>query len=113
VPCLRLGDHDIRRYQGYLWWVKALAGQREKVLQWTDPFLPLTLPDGLGVLRLVPGDELRPPGADEVVSVRFQATGTLHIQGRNGGRKLKRSGRSWAWRPGVGIQHHCCFTVSR
>ncbi len=90
TPCLCLGEHEIRRYQGYLWWVKTLTGQRENVLLWSDPFLPLTLPDGLGVLRLMPGDELRPPKADEAVSVRFQATGTLHIQGRNGGRKLKK-----------------------
>ena len=90
TPCLRLGDHEIRRYQGYLWWVKALASQREKVLPWPAPFSPLTLPDELGVLSFGPGDELRAPGADEAVSVRFQAPGTWHIQGRNGGRKLKK-----------------------
>ncbi|SFD85648.1 tRNA(Ile)-lysidine synthase [Phytobacter palmae] len=90
APCLCVGDHEIRRYQGYLWWVKAHPSQRENVLLWANPLLPLTLPDGLGVLRLMPGDELRLPKANEVVSVRFQATGTLHIQGRNGGRKLKK-----------------------
>lgn len=90
TPCLRLGDHEIRRYQGYLWWVKPLARQRENVLPWPDPSLPLMLPDGLGVLSLAPGDELRAPTVNEAVSVRFQATGILHIQGRNGGRKLKK-----------------------
>lgn len=90
TPCLRLGEHEIRRYQGYLWWVKALPGQRENILPWPAPFLPLMLPGGLGALSLEPGDELRAPRTDEAVSVRFQAAGTLHIQGRHGGRKLKK-----------------------
>ena len=36
------------------------------------------------------GGEIRPPNADEAVSIRFQAPGMLHIVGRSGGRKLKK-----------------------
>ncbi len=36
------------------------------------------------------GGDIRPPRADEAVSVRFKAPGLLHIVGRNGGRKLKK-----------------------
>ncbi len=28
-PCLRFGDHEIRRYQSQLWWIKSVAGQHE------------------------------------------------------------------------------------
>ncbi|MBS0888792.1 tRNA lysidine(34) synthetase TilS, partial [Klebsiella variicola] len=48
------------------------------------------LADGLGELMLQPGGRLRPPSADEPVTVRFRASGHLHIVGRHGGRKLKK-----------------------
>ena len=51
---------------------------------------PLRLADGLGELTLQPGGRLRPPSADEPVTVRFRASGHLHIVGRHGGRKLKK-----------------------
>ena len=51
---------------------------------------PLELPAGLGSVQLTAGGDIRPPRADEAVSVRFKAPGLLHIIGRNGGRKLKK-----------------------
>lgn len=51
---------------------------------------PLELPAGLGSVQLTAGGDIRPPRADEAVSVRFKAPGLLHIVGRNGGRKLKK-----------------------
>lgn len=89
-PCLNLGGVDVRRFQGQLWYVSALRGQRATVLAWPEPFSPLRLPDGLGQLELVAGDELRAPGDTETVTVRFAAGGQLHIVGRAGGRKLKK-----------------------
>ncbi len=46
--------------------------------------------DKLGSVQLTAGGYIRPPRADEAVSVRFKAPGLLHIVGRNGGRKLKK-----------------------
>lgn len=89
-PCLHSGSHQVRRFQQRLWWVKALAGQTETVLAWPDTTSPLNLPDNLGELSLVVGGDIRPPRKDEIVTVRFNATGKLHIVGRNGGRKLKK-----------------------
>lgn len=89
-PCLRLGDKDVRRYQGQLWLVALLPQMRESVIDWISPSSPLMLPEGLGVLSLAPGGELRAPAPEEAVSIRFQASGSLHIVGRNGGRKLKK-----------------------
>lgn len=89
-PCLRLGEHAVRRYQDKLWWVAIIDSQRDTQLLWSPPFHPLALPAGLGELSLLPGGDLRAPAADEAVSVRFQAPGLLHIAGRNGGRKLKK-----------------------
>lgn len=89
-PRLVLGSHEIRRFQGQLWWVKSTAGQRQTVIPWPGPLEPLTLPAGLGELTLVPGGDIRPPRADEPVSVRFHASGMLYVAGRQGGRKLKK-----------------------
>lgn len=89
-PCLRFGDYEVRRYQGQLWWIKSAVGQSETILSWPCWQMPLTLPAGLGHLRLQPGGELRMPREDECVSIRFKAPGMLHIVGRNGGRKLKK-----------------------
>ncbi len=90
APCLRFGEYDIRRYQSQLWWIKSVTGQSATVIPWSSWQTPLSLPVGLGTVRLVPGGDLRMPRADEPVSIRFKASGLLHIIGRNGGRKLKK-----------------------
>jgi tRNA(Ile)-lysidine synthase len=70
--------------------VKRTAHPRDAELAWPAPFATLTLPQGLGSLSLLLGGELRAPTVDEAVSVRFQASGLIHIVGRHGGRKLKK-----------------------
>jgi tRNA(Ile)-lysidine synthase len=90
TPGVKLGEGEIRRYQGRLWWVQVTPGQRDTQLGWEDPFKALTLPAGLGQLQLIPDGEIRAPHAEEPVTVRFYAPGTLHIVGRAGGRKLKK-----------------------
>jgi tRNA(Ile)-lysidine synthase len=90
VPCLRLGNRDVRRYQGQLWLIKALPVVRDTLINWPSPYSPLRLPEDYGVLSLIVGGELRAPTPDETVSIRFTASGILHIIGRNGGRKLKK-----------------------
>ncbi|MCJ8645829.1 tRNA lysidine(34) synthetase TilS, partial [Escherichia coli] len=89
-PCLRFGAFEIRRYQSQLWWIKSVAGQSETIVPWQTWLQPLELPAGLGSVQLTAGVDIRPPRADEAVSVRFKAPGLLHIVGRNGGRKLKK-----------------------
>ncbi|POT55859.1 tRNA lysidine(34) synthetase TilS [Citrobacter amalonaticus] len=89
-PCLRFGEYEIRRYQSQLWWIKSVIGQSETVIVWPSWQTPLMLPAGLGTVQLVAGGELRSPRAAEPVSIRFKASGVLHIVGRNGGRKLKK-----------------------
>lgn len=90
APCLRLGDFAVRRYQQRLYWVKFQASLAEREIPWGDATKALTLPEALGELELLPGGPLRAPRADEPVSVRFRASGNLHIVGRQGGRKLKK-----------------------
>ncbi|VED12072.1 tRNA(Ile)-lysidine synthetase [Escherichia coli] len=65
-------------------------GQSETIVPWQTWLQPLELPAGLGSVQLTAGGDIRPPRADEAVSVRFKAPGLLHIIGRNGGRKLKK-----------------------
>ncbi|MBS1204401.1 MAG: tilS [Proteobacteria bacterium] len=89
-PCLRLGEYEVRRFQGNLYWIKTQFSQRNTQLNWPTLFAPLLLPAGLGELLLIAGGELRAPTAEERVSVRFQASGLLYIAGRHGGRKLKK-----------------------
>ncbi|MDG1641533.1 tRNA lysidine(34) synthetase TilS [Klebsiella huaxiensis] len=89
-PCLRLGDFTVRRYQQRLHWVKYIPGQTEAVLSWPDISEPLLLPADLGELALQPGGALREPNQEDTVTIRFRASGNLHIVGRHGGRKLKK-----------------------
>ncbi|MBA1463446.1 tRNA lysidine(34) synthetase TilS, partial [Klebsiella pneumoniae] len=86
-------------YQQRLYWVKHLPGLAERELPWADPTTPLMLPETLGELALQPGGPLRAPQADESVSIRFRASGNLHIVGRPGGRKLKKIWQEMAVAP--------------
>ncbi len=88
-PLVRLGDFEVRRYQQQLWWVPTYERQNATQLAWADMTQPLPLPNG-DTLRFSEGADIRAPNADEHVSVRYTASGTLHIVGRSGGRKLKK-----------------------
>ena len=88
-PQLRLGEFEVRRYQQQLWWVRREDTRSRAVIDWPDTSKVLQLPGG-DELILVNGTQIRRPKSDEAVSVRFSASGTLHIVGRNGGRKLKK-----------------------
>ncbi len=99
APCLRLGGFAVRRYQQRLFWVKHLSGLAEREIPWGDATKALTLPETLGELALQPGGPLRAPRADEPVSIRFRASGNLHIVGRPGGRKLKKIWQEMAIAP--------------
>lgn len=90
TPRLRSGEGEIRRFKGRLWWVKSHAPLADRVIDWPSLDRPLLLPEGLGALRLTAKGNLRLPQPDERVTVRFRASGTLHIVGRNGGRKIKK-----------------------
>ncbi|MGK7285145.1 tRNA lysidine(34) synthetase TilS [Buttiauxella agrestis] len=90
-PRLKFGDHEVRRYQGALYWLPVMQGLGDETLPWPAPFKPLTLPEGLGILQLgVDGIEVRAPLENEPVSVRFKASGQFHIVGRDRGRSLKK-----------------------
>jgi len=90
TPRLRSGEGEIRRFKGQLWWVKSHASLADRIIDWPSLEKPLLLPEGLGTLHLSAGGNLRLPRGDEPVTVRFRASGTLHIVGRNGGRKIKK-----------------------
>ena len=83
----RLKSAAISRNYGGL---NPLPGKSETIVPWQTWLQPLELPAGLGSVQLTAGGDIRPPRADEAVSVRFKAPGLLHIVGRNGGRKLKK-----------------------
>ncbi|CCJ85235.1 tRNA(Ile)-lysidine synthetase [Cronobacter dublinensis 582] len=90
-PRLKVGDNEARRYQGRLWWIKARRGQRQTIIPWQDASRPLLLPQALGALAFGgEGDAVRAPRAQETLSVRFSASGTLYIVGRDRGRPLKK-----------------------
>lgn len=89
-PHLRQGEHEIRRFQGELYWVPLLNVDRDKSYSWPTPYRPLNLP-GLGIVSLSSkGMAVRAPADGEIVSLRFKAPGLLHIVGRDKGRTLKK-----------------------
>lgn len=87
-PCLRFGDFEVRRYQQQLWWLKTLPSPEDETREWHDITRPLV--SSVGTVYLTTGGDIRSPREDERVSIRFKASGMLHIVGRNGGRKLKK-----------------------
>lgn len=90
-PRLKFGSFEVRRYQGALYWLPLMNGLGDEIVSWSAPFAPLTLPGGLGTLQLASiGQEVRTPGVDEPVTVRFKASGQFHIVGRERGRSLKK-----------------------
>lgn len=89
-PRMQLGQHEVRRFQGALYWVPVILNDTENIYSWPAPFEPLTL-TGLGVLSLQDkGMTVRTPKADEIVTVRFKAKGIQYIAGRDRGRLLKK-----------------------
>lgn len=91
TPCLRLGTAEVRRFRDRLWWLNSSEPLVNHHLDWAPPWLPLSLPDRLGQLRVDDGGIwLRQPQALERVNVRFQAQGSFHIVGRAGSRPLKK-----------------------
>jgi tRNA(Ile)-lysidine synthase len=91
APRLQIGAHDVRRYQGQLWWITRQAAPGKQVLAWLPPYAPLKLPLELGILRVAQtGYAVRAPEQDEQVSVRFHAPGNWQIVGRERSRSLKK-----------------------
>ncbi|MCM7514208.1 tRNA lysidine(34) synthetase TilS [Enterobacter hormaechei] len=90
APRIFLNGFEIRRYKGQLWWVKSLPSLADRILDWPSPEQALTLPVNAGVVALSRSGNVRLPEPGENVTVRFRASGMLHIVGRNGGRKLKK-----------------------
>ena len=90
-PCLNFGAFELRRYRQHLYWLPPQDSLSQHLLTWDDRSQALQLPDQLGEL-LARSDvpQLRFPAADEQVSVRFQAQGYFHLQGRMGGREMKK-----------------------
>nr|WP_310616611.1 tRNA lysidine(34) synthetase TilS [Pantoea cypripedii] len=90
-PCLNFGAFELRRYRQHLYWLPPQTSLSQHLLTWDDRSQPLQLPDQLGELVARPEvSQLRFPAADEQVSVRFQAQGYFHLQGRTGGREMKK-----------------------
>lgn len=94
MPCLHIAPWEVRRFQGALYLVKPVRIPRNACIPWEYPLTPLQLPAGCGQVfcREVPGNGLavRPATEDEKVSIRFTASGLLHIVGRDKGRELKK-----------------------
>ncbi|WP_265436272.1 tRNA lysidine(34) synthetase TilS [Aeromonas media] len=93
-PRLSLQGLECRRFQGRLHLVPPGLVPREEVLP-IQVGETLCLPDGLGTFRLRSSDGaegLRPPRADEPLSVRFQVApgAMLKPVGRVGSRRLKK-----------------------
>lgn len=89
-PCLYLNGFEIRRFKEQLWWVKHQPSLADNIIPWLDIHQPLNLPQGAGWVSLAAPGNVRLPEVGEEVTIRFKASGNLHIVGRNGGRKLKK-----------------------
>ncbi|XPE67366.1 tRNA lysidine(34) synthetase TilS [Shigella flexneri] len=89
--------------------IKSVTGQAKTLCRGRHGFNRWNYRRGWGSVQLTAGVDIRPPRADEAVSVRFKAPGLLHIVGRNGGRKLKKIWQELACRRGYATPRHCCL----
>lgn len=100
TPCIKLGNHELRRYQQALWLLPCQPSPQDEILAWHSPFAPLKLPQGLGLLTTTGrGMAVRTPYNNEMVSVRFRAPGMWHISGRSHRRTLKKLWQEFAIPP--------------
>ncbi|MDE1486799.1 tRNA lysidine(34) synthetase TilS [Xenorhabdus bovienii] len=90
-PRFRLGQHDVRRYRQQLWLVPQCQSLAGTLLEW-DIAQELRLPDGLGMLVLSEesGIDVRMPGRNERVTIRFGVQGNISIVGRQHSRHSKK-----------------------
>ncbi|ELU1437860.1 tRNA lysidine(34) synthetase TilS [Providencia rettgeri] len=89
-PICRLGQFEVRRYQGALWVIKRINSLANKQFQWHYP-KPFELPESLGVLHVMAGQgQIRPPLPHETATIRFGLQGTLNIVGRHRSRSSKK-----------------------
>ncbi|MDE9551216.1 tRNA lysidine(34) synthetase TilS [Xenorhabdus bovienii] len=90
-PRFRLGQLDVRRYRQQLWLVPQCQSLAGTLLEW-DIAQELRLPDGLGMLVLSEesGINVRMPGRNERVTIRFGVQGNISIVGRQHSRHSKK-----------------------
>lgn len=89
-PRLRFGRHEVRRFQGSLYWVAIRQVNKDSIISWTAPFPRLSLPGVGEVFAEANGMVVRRPLPGEQVTLRFKAAGLQHIVGRDKGRTLKK-----------------------
>ena len=90
-PCLSFGPFTLRRYRQQLFWLTPQPSLSQHLLTWHDRRQALLLPDGLGTLQSNAEIAcLRQPIEGESINIRFQAQGYYHLQGRAGGRDIKK-----------------------
>ncbi|MGK3115745.1 tRNA lysidine(34) synthetase TilS [Candidatus Pantoea formicae] len=90
-PCLSFGPFTLRRYRQQLFWLTPQPSLSQHLLTWHDRRQALLLPDGLGTLQSNAEIAcLRQPIEGESINIRFQAQGYYHLQGRAGGRDMKK-----------------------
>ncbi len=91
APRFQLADRQVRRFRDRLYILPLWRSLKDQMLSWPDTSRCLPLPDDLGCLQRAPaGVAVRAATADERVTVRFAAGGTLHIVGRRHGRQIKK-----------------------
>ncbi|CAM3854852.1 tRNA lysidine(34) synthetase TilS [Rahnella bruchi] len=93
---LVLGDRVVRRFRQRLYLLPEYQPLKDQIINW-DPCEKLMLPDGLGFLEIdidprtqADGCLIRQPHADEKVTVRFQAQGSIEKVGRDRARQAKK-----------------------
>lgn len=94
-PVYLLAEKQIRRFQQRLYLLPVYADISSLILPWQCD-TPLILPDNLGALNIASeGLAVRAPKKDEIVTIRFAASGKIHPIGRAGSRKIKKIWQEW------------------
>ncbi|WWP00923.1 MAG: tRNA lysidine(34) synthetase TilS [Candidatus Dasytiphilus stammeri] len=91
-PCLKIGNYEVRRYRNAIYLVKIIPHIRDCVLDWSSPWQPLKLPEGLGTItiKLNHGITMRSPMKGEQVTIRFKIKGKFYVLGRVHSKLIKK-----------------------
>ncbi|VFP80333.1 tRNA lysidine(34) synthetase TilS [Candidatus Erwinia haradaeae] len=91
-PCLKIGNHEVRRFHDRLYWLPIQESLSHYKLIWEFPWNSLILPDKIGHINQCNdgGIVLRRPSRQTKISIRFHAQGKFYILGRTGSRSLKK-----------------------
>ncbi|XBC37764.1 MAG: tRNA lysidine(34) synthetase TilS [Buchnera aphidicola (Meitanaphis microgallis)] len=87
---IKINDYEIKRYRNNLYLTNILPCIKNLIIMWHRPSKSLQLPNNLGyIIQSEYGTQLPYPQDNELINIRFQASGKILIQGNTKRKPIK------------------------